>query len=312
MIPFLPKSYFPLTQAAYFLALSRTPHALLDIAAPCLAALLCLARLPSPEVALVGFITAFAGYTAVYALNDLVDYRVDRESFHGGGPSDAARDLDSLLTRHPLAQGLISRSAALVWTISWAMVAMIGAYWLNPFCLLIFLMAAALEALYCLLLRITWLRSVISGIVKTSGPLAAVYAVNPDPAPFFVLLLFFWFFCWEIGGQNIPNDLSDVETDRSQGAMTIPVRFGERASVLLIIAFLAAAYLFSIILAFVTEAGYGTLYLVGIVLSGLLLLLLPASNLYTSPTREKTLTLFNRASYYPLALLFFFIFSLIL
>ena len=56
-----------------FLALSRTPHGVIDMAAPALAALLCLGRFPSPAVTIVGLLTVFAGYTAVYALNDLVD-----------------------------------------------------------------------------------------------------------------------------------------------------------------------------------------------------------------------------------------------
>ena len=60
-----------------FLALSRTPHGLLDLATPGLAALLCLGGFPTPGVTLLGLLTVFAGYTAVYALNDLVDYRTD-------------------------------------------------------------------------------------------------------------------------------------------------------------------------------------------------------------------------------------------
>jgi hypothetical protein len=63
-----------------FLALSRTPHGLLDLATPALAALLCYGGLPPFGVIILGLLTGFAGYTAVYALNDLVDYRVDQRS----------------------------------------------------------------------------------------------------------------------------------------------------------------------------------------------------------------------------------------
>ena len=65
-----------LDQIKLFLALSRTPHGLLDLATPALAAILCLGALPPLSTTLVGLITVFSGYTAVYALNDLVDYRV--------------------------------------------------------------------------------------------------------------------------------------------------------------------------------------------------------------------------------------------
>jgi len=45
---------------------------------PAFAALLWLGRLPSPTVILIGCLTTFAGYTAVYALNDVVGYASDR------------------------------------------------------------------------------------------------------------------------------------------------------------------------------------------------------------------------------------------
>ena len=62
-----------------FWALSRTPHGLLDMCTPCFAALLWLGALPPVDVVLIGLVTTFAGYTAVYAWNDVVDFRVDRE-----------------------------------------------------------------------------------------------------------------------------------------------------------------------------------------------------------------------------------------
>ena len=61
----------------HFLALSRTPHGMLDMATPGLAALLYLTRFPSPAIVVIGLMTAFAGYTAIYAFNDIVDYRSD-------------------------------------------------------------------------------------------------------------------------------------------------------------------------------------------------------------------------------------------
>ena len=62
-----------------FFALSRTPHGLVDMATPGLAALLGLGAFPPPLTIALGFMTVFAGYTAVYALNDVVDFRADKE-----------------------------------------------------------------------------------------------------------------------------------------------------------------------------------------------------------------------------------------
>ena len=67
-----------LSKLPLFLALSRTPHGLLDMAAP-FAALLWLGAFPPLTVMLLGVVTVFAGYTAVYALNDVVDYQNDRK-----------------------------------------------------------------------------------------------------------------------------------------------------------------------------------------------------------------------------------------
>jgi len=38
--------------------------------------------------------------------------------------------------------------------------------------------------------------------------MAAVVAVDPDPSAAFLIALFLSLFFWEIGGQNIPNDLT--------------------------------------------------------------------------------------------------------
>ena len=67
------------------MALSRTSHGILDVATPVLAALVWLGNFPPPFTMIVGFITALAGYTAVYAFNDLVDYEVDKERLGKGG-----------------------------------------------------------------------------------------------------------------------------------------------------------------------------------------------------------------------------------
>lgn len=295
----------------YFLALSRTPHALLDLAAPCLSALLCLGSFPAPDVMLIGLMTAFAGYTAVYALNDIVDYQVDRRTCHHHAPCDSNRDLDSLFVRHPLAQGLIGYREALTWTLFWATLVVIGAWWLNPFCLVIFLIAAFLEVVYCSLLKITWLRSIVSGFVKASGPVAAVFAVNPNPPNLLLLTLFLWFYFWEIGGQNVPNDLSDVDMDRDLKAKTIPVQFGIRTSTMIIISSLIIAYGLSILLIFLLPGALNWIYLSGVSVSGFYFLLLPAMGLYLSKSKEKAFHLFNRASYYPLALLAILTFTLL-
>jgi len=160
-----------------FMALSRTPHGVLDMATPALGALLYLGTVPPLPVVLLGILTAFAGYTAVYALNDVVDYRVDREKVQNCGLPEASGDLDAVCARHPMAQGLLSLREGILWTVSWGAVALLGAYLLNPKCAVIFIGGCVAEAVYCLMLRVSYLRTLVSGVVKTAGGMAAVYAV---------------------------------------------------------------------------------------------------------------------------------------
>lgn len=285
-----------------FMALSRTPHGVLDMATPALGALLYLGTIPPLPVVMLGIVTAFAGYTAVYALNDVVDYRVDREKVQHCGLPDAGGDLDAVCARHPIAQGLLSLTEGIAWTVSWGTVALLGAYWLNPVCALIFIGGCVAEAVYCLMLRVSYLRTLVSGVVKTAGGVAGVFAVAREPSPLFVIVFFLSLFAWEIGGQNIPNDWADMKEDQELQTDTVPVRFGVDVSLRIIVAALAAAVLLSLVLYWVTPARLSPVYLLGAIGVGGFLLLDPVRKLKTRRDPSAASALFNRASTYPLAL----------
>lgn len=286
-----------------FWALSRTPHALVDMASPALAALLCLGRFPSFGVVLLGLLTVFAGYTAVYALNDLVDYRTDQRKMVDGLYSDSKDYLDGMLPRHPLAQGLLSFPQGLVWAAGWGTVALVGAYLLNPVCVVIFLCGCLLEALYCWLWQMTPYRAVVNGLVKSSGAIAAAFAVQAHPSSIFLLVLFLWIFFWEIGGQNIPADWSDIMEDRRFGARTIPVHFGpHRAGVLAVLALLAA-FFFNVVLLLISPLRLWAPLWLAVILVNAYCLLIPMVTVFHSQRREDVMRLFNKASHYPLATL---------
>ncbi len=286
-----------------FLALSRTPHGIIDMAAPAVAALLCLGGFPPLSIVLVGALTMFAGYTAVYALNDLVDVRIDRAKVGIGGYSDADAYVDGVLVRHPLAKDVLSVPAGLTWALGWGLVALAGAWWLNPVCLYLFLAGCLLEAVYCKLLRISPWRAVVNGIVKTVGALAAVFAVQPQPDPLFLGLLFLWLFCWEIGGQNIPNDLTDIEEDRHFKAQTIPVRLGPRRAAILSLLLLTATLVLHPLLLWSSPLAVRGIDLAAAVAVVYFLLLRPALHLAQERERRRAMKLFNQASFYPLAAL---------
>ena len=276
---------------------------MLDMATPAAAALLWLGAFPPVHIVVLGLITTFAGYTAVYALNDVVDHRIDREKLGIGGDRCAENYLDAVMVRHPIAQGFLSFRDGLIWAIAWGILALIGAYLLNPVCVLIFLAGCALEAVYCLLLKITHFRTLVSGAVKTTGAVAAVYAVDPDPSYMFLACVFLWLFFWEIGGQNVPNDWADIEEDRRLNAHTIPVIYGPDRATAIIMGTLVAAVLLSIPVLMLSRADFHPIYLLVALGIGLYLLLVPALRLYNSKDRADAMALFNKSSYYPLAML---------
>lgn len=275
------------------------------MAGPALAALLCLGHFPSLMITLVGLVTVFAGYTAVYALNDLMDLRTDRERVQIDDFSAAENqmDLDGVLTRHPLAKGVLKFKAGLIWTCVWALIAVTGAFWLNPVCLLIFMAGCLLEAIYCRLWRITPMRTLINGLVKTLGALAAVFAVQPSPNIGFLLLLFLWLFFWEIGGQNIPNDWADIHEDRQLQACTIPIYFGLHKAGILSITALTATMLLHLGLLWVSPLPFDLLFMMAALALNLILLLIPALNMVKHRHPASAMALFNIASYYPMATL---------
>ena len=284
-----------------FFALSRTPHGLIDMATPALAALLYLGAWPSLPVVVIGVLTVFAAYTAVYALNDVIDFRTDQQKVCSGGYCDGEEYLDGALIRHPLAKGALSLPAGLIWTLAWALIALAGAWLLNPVCMLIFLIGCILEAVYCLLWRVTHLRTVVSGLVKTLGAVAAVFAVDPDPSILFLIVLVLWLFCWEIGGQNIPNDWTDIEEDRRFNARTVPVILGLRQASLVSLLALVCAMFLNLLIFWLSPLEFGLFLLLMVLTTNAWLLLRPVLRLQENPERRNAMRLFNSASIYPLA-----------
>ena len=283
-----------------FFALSRTTHGVLDLAMPGFVALLWLGDFPPVLTIILSIFTAFAAYTAIYALNDLVGIAVDKEKFSGGinaGYSVEASDL-----RYPLAQNALSIRNGALWFAGWFIAAMIGAYILNPFIVVILALAAILEVIYVLLLKVTYLRTFVSGLVKSSGPIAAIFVVDPNPDLSKVLLVLIWIFVWEIGGQNIPADWNDTAEDKRVHAKTIPLQFGTQAAGIIVLFALALTVTFSLLLPRVSPLPLGLPYLLASAFAGLALLLKPGFDLYSQQSEGRMAAmLFDRASFYPMA-----------
>lgn len=285
-----------------FLALSRSQHGILDVAMPACCALLWLGHFPSIFIIIIGLVTAFAGYTAVYALNDIIGFKSDRtkmqDSTNHQGYSVESSDL-----RHPIAQGLLSLPAAIGWASFWFTIAIIGSYILNPVIVLILIAGGLLEAAYCSMVKVTYLRTLVSGLVKSCGPVSAVFAVTATPSWQFLLTLLFWVFLWELGGQNIPADWTDIEEDRRIGARTLPIQFGEKVASRVIFVISLCVSIVSVILVSTSSLKYEVIWAMLLSIAAITCLVLPALQLLQNPKPSSAARLFDKASYYPLACL---------
>jgi 4-hydroxybenzoate polyprenyltransferase len=276
-------------------------HSVLDVAHPAVGALLVLGSAPSLRIAALGLVSAFSGFTSVFALNDVMDAKVDAEKMANYQKDSEAFDLDSVGTRHPIAQGALSRGAAIAWVAAWGILSLVTAFLLKPLCALLLVAAVVLELLYCRLLRVSHWKALLSGIMVAVGGLAGVFAVSAAPAPLAVALFALWAASWEIGGRNIPNDWSDFDEDVNLGLRTLPIRFGRAASARIAAAFALATILCSLAFPLVAPIKDVPVYLGLAAIAGLLLLALPAMGWLRKRSTESAMAYFNKACFYPLA-----------
>jgi 4-hydroxybenzoate polyprenyltransferase len=286
-----------------FFGLSRMTHSVLDIAHPALGAILVFGGIPRAFTVIVGLCAAFCGYTAVFALNDLMDCKVDCEKLGGYSGKRECFDLDSVGLRHPLAQGSITYRSAVGWVVLWGILALGLAFLLDPICSLLMATAAGLEAGYCRLLRVTHWKTVLSGLMVGVGGLAGVFAVTSAPPAAMVGVFTLWAFTWEVGCRNIPNDWSDLEEDRALRIKSMPVRFGRPVTSKL--SFLLACITIGVSLMFpyVTAMRFPLVFQFGALVAGILLLILPGLRWLRDQQTKSAMLFFNRACFYPLAVL---------
>ena len=116
-------------------------------------------------------------------------------------------------------------------------------------------------------------------------------------------VLFFWFFFWEIGGQNVPNDWADVEEDLRLNARTIPVCVGSTGAKMIIMSTIIMSIILSIFLMILSPFKSNLPVIGGWLLIGIYFLIIPGVKLYRSENQDDALALFNRSSYYHISLL---------
>jgi 4-hydroxybenzoate polyprenyltransferase len=270
---------------------SRGKQALLTIAQPALGVVLALHGLPSWRVMAIGLPTACAGSFAMYSLNDLLDRDADARSVADGSARGSGNDMDTTFMRHPLAHGVLSLRAGIVWVVGLALLSAAGMAALNPLCLVFFAAAVVLQLAYCALRSVTYWKTVAEGAMEGCAGLAGWAAVAP--LGWGSLRLFLFLALWEVGGRNIAHDMSDLESDVKGGIRSVAVVRGPvaaaRATAAIAAATLAAAALLPMPPAAVLLALAFGVWSLG----------LPAVALLRRPTSPQALAYFNRGSLYP-------------
>jgi 4-hydroxybenzoate polyprenyltransferase len=292
---------FALPPARALYGFSRGTQATLSVAQPVLAALIADSHPPLGRLT-VCVLAAFAGYFAVFAVNDLLDARLDRRRFahvreHQGF------DIDSAGGRHPLAQGQLGFRLACAWVIVLISAALVLTALLNPVCLVLTIAAALLEIGYCALATVTAAKFLLAGAMVPLGAMVGWFAVRPGTDPLLLGLLFVWLAAWEIGGRNIVNDWADVEEDVHLGVRTVPVVYGTPASGLLVAGCVGVAFLAGVALMAAAWPAFGVVGVLGATAVGGYTLVLPTVRLLRDPSPASALVLFNRASLGPPAML---------
>lgn len=280
------------------LASSRPLQATLSITQPLLAAMIGFGTLlPLDALLLVG-LGSLTGMFAVFALNDFLDFPLDRK-----GDQKLSKknwDIDSALMLHPYAEGAISRNQQLIWIGINTLITVYILRILSTNALTLFFVALALELLYCYLSTRTEWKTVIAGLLVAVGGLIGWFAVGaPMNIPLLLSVGAFLFF-WEIGGRNIPNDLSDRIPDAKKGIRTLATQYGpelpaQLAFVLVILTIFSA-------LAIGMLANLGMIYAAIVAATGVGLLILPNLTLIQQSTHEEALRYFNKASLYPVVI----------
>jgi 4-hydroxybenzoate polyprenyltransferase len=227
----------------------------------------------------------------VFALNDVFDRHIDAEALRvGKGPLERY-DIDFTRERHPLARGHVPFPLAIAWVSLLAAVATACSWLLSPYSMTFFLVAAAFQAVYCALRRVTPLKTLVEGSMVGLGSLAGWAAVAP--LRWAAVWPFLFLTAWEIGGRNMSNDMADLRYDSAVGVRTVATVHGPGTAARVIFVVMLVDVALSLTLP-VSWIGRGLA-----AAGGIWAMLLPGIRLLRDPTPSQAASYFNHASLYP-------------
>ncbi|WP_106769826.1 UbiA-like polyprenyltransferase [Paenibacillus faecalis] len=209
--------------------------------------------IPAGRVLLWSLIALVAARNGANAFNRLVDWKFD-----AANPRTAHRHLP---------RKLLQKSEVAIFVAVNFAVFIFAAGMLNPLCLWLSPVAIALICSYSYTKRFTWLCHLYLGFTIASAPIGAWFAVTGEFAftPFVLgTIVMLW-----IGGFDIIYATQDIDFDRDSGLWSVPSVFGLDEGLFIARGLHTIMVLLLFSLYFIM--GLGWLYLIGILISSVLL-----------------------------------------
>lgn len=239
-------------------------HTIFSLSFALISMLLASKGLPSPYV-IFWILVAFMGArTGANAINRVIDAEIDKKN-----PRTATRQLP---------QGLMKKKEVILFSSLCFLVMIIGAYMLNPLCLLLSPIALFLLIIYSYTKRFTWACHLVLGITSAAAPVGAWLAVTGKISwlPLFIgAANTLW-----VAGFDIIYGSQDYDFDTANGINSIPARFGVK-NALHIAAFFHAITLVILIIVGLLSPQLGLIYFIGI---GIISVLFILEHRMVSPT----------------------------
>ncbi|QLY79951.1 UbiA-like polyprenyltransferase [Clostridium intestinale] len=239
-------------------------HTIFSLSFALISMLLASKGLPSPYV-IFWILVAFMGArTGANAINRVIDAEIDKKN-----PRTATRQLP---------QGLMKKKEVILFSSLCFLVMIIGAYMLNPLCLILSPIALFLLIIYSYTKRFTWACHLVLGITSAAAPVGAWLAVTGKISwlPLFIgAANTLW-----VAGFDIIYGSQDYDFDTANGINSIPARFGVK-NALHIAAFFHAITLVILIIVGLLSPQLGLIYFIGI---GIISILFILEHRMVSPT----------------------------
>lgn len=207
--------------------------------------------IPSIEKIFWILICFMGARTGANAINRVIDAKIDAKN-----PRTASRQIP---------KGEVKKGEVIIFTAICFFVMILGAYKLNPICLLLSPIALFLMIIYSYCKRFTFLCHLVLGVTCSCAPVGAWLAITGELS-LIPLVMGVANTLW-VAGFDIIYGSQDYEFDKKNGLHSIPVQFGVK-NALYISAFFHSVTIVCLIFIGVLSPQLESIFLVGIIIIG--------------------------------------------